>query len=113
LKFASRWTPRLTMEDWAPLRPFLSVVLIISTLFSIVFLQMEERRMGYAILKLTRDQKELMELKRGKEMNLAQLTRPQHVESLAQKKFTLKKISDKQIIHLTGSSLVVNAERKP
>lgn len=53
-------------EDLAQLKPFLSVLTICVTLFSIVFLQMEERRMGYAILKLTREQKSGIEKSREK-----------------------------------------------
>lgn len=84
------------------LKPFLSVLIIISTLFSIVFLQMEERRMGYSVLKLTREFKKVQEEKRVKEVTLAKVTRPQLLESMAQQKFTLKKIQANQIIHLSG-----------
>ncbi len=84
------------------LKPILSLVFIIATLFSIVFLQMEERRRGYAILKLTREQRQVIEEKRIKSMQLAKLTRPQHVERIAQSQFTLKKVQANQIIHMTG-----------
>ena len=84
------------------LKPFLSVLIIISTLFSIVFLQMEERRIGYSVLKLTREFKKVQEEKRVKEVTLAKVTRPQLLESMAQQNFTLKKIQANQIIHLSG-----------
>ncbi|MFS4458292.1 histidine kinase [Bdellovibrio sp. HCB2-146] len=77
-------------------------MLIILTLFSIVFLQMEERRIGYSVLKLTRQHKKVLEEKRAKEIALAKITRPQLLESVAQQKFTLKKVQANQIIHLTG-----------
>lgn len=83
------------------LKPILSLVIIIGTLFSIVFLQMEERRRGYAILKLTREQRQVIEEKREKSMQLAKLTRPEHVEKVAQSQFTLKKVQSNQIIHMT------------
>ncbi len=84
------------------LKPFLSVLIIIATLFSIVFLQMEERRMGYSVLKLTREYKKVQEEKRVKEVTLAKVTRPQLLESMAHQKFTLKKIQANQIIHISG-----------
>lgn len=84
-------------------KPFFSILFIIGTLFSLVFLQMEERRLGYAILKLTREQKTTLEEKRVKSMSLAKVTRPQHVEKVAQSKLTLKKAQSNQIIHLTGA----------
>jgi hypothetical protein len=64
---------------------------------------MEERRLGYAILKLTREQRQVIEEKRDKNMQLAKITRPQHVERMAQSRFTLKKVQANQIIHLSGA----------
>lgn len=87
------------------LRPFTSIVIIISSLFLIVFFQMEERRLGYQVLRLTKDYKRALSDYREKEIILVKLTRPQLLESLAQRKFTLKKVQSSQIIHLTGFSI--------
>ena len=105
----------MSSANFRQLKPFFSILLIIATLFSIVFLQMEERRMGYSVLKLTRQHKKVAEEKRVKEIALAKITRPQLLESVAQQKFTLKKIQANQIIHLGGpiaesSSKVVNKD---
>lgn len=89
-------------RDIRQLKPFCSVVLIIGTLFTIMILQMEERRMGYSVLKLTREFKKIQEEKRGKEISLAKVTRPQLLDHVAQSKFTLKKVQANQIIHLSG-----------
>lgn len=91
------------LEDWGPLKPFFSVMIIVASLLALVFLQMEERRMGYEILKLTREQRRLVEEKRIKEMKLAKMTRPQQVEKLASSRLTLRKVQASQIIHLSGS----------
>jgi hypothetical protein len=72
---------------------------------SVVFFQMEERRIGYAILKLNKEHRKVIEEKRVKTMQLAKLTRPQHIERVAESKLTLRKVQNSQIIHLTGSSL--------
>lgn len=98
---------KVPSSELEPLKPFLSVLLIVFMLLGIVFLQMEERRLGYVILKLTRDQREIVEQKRNKEMMLAKMTRPQHVEAMAQKKFTLKKVTNSQLIQLTGAPISV------
>lgn len=82
-------------------RPFISVCFIVFTLFSLVFLKMEERRISYAVLKLTREFKKVSEIKKQKEIQLAKLSRPQFVENMAKGKLTLKRATDKQIIHLT------------
>ena len=64
---------------------------------------MEERRLGYSLLKLTREQRLITEERRQKTVQLAKMTRPQQVEKWAQKQATLKKVQTNQIIHLTGS----------
>jgi hypothetical protein len=92
----------MSSQNFRQLKPFFSILLIIATLFSIVFLQMEERRMGYSVLKLTREYKKVYEEKRTKEISLAKITRPQLLDSVAQQKFTLKKVQANQIIHLGG-----------
>lgn len=91
------------MEKQLSLRPFLSVMTIILTLFAVVFLQMEERRMGYSLLVLNRELKKSVEDKRAKNIQLARVTRPQHVEQVATHKLTLKKVQSNQIIYLTGA----------
>ncbi len=94
----------LSREDLKPLRPFLSVFLIVISLFVVVFAKMEERRLGYAVLKLTREQRKAVADQRAKMVHLAKLTRPELVEKMAQNRLTLKKVQTDQIIHLPGSS---------
>lgn len=91
--------------DRKSFRPFVSVMLMIATLLGVVFLQMEERRLGYSLLKLTRVHREILEEKRSREIQLAKITRPQLVEHMAQQRFTLKKVSASQIIHLPGDGM--------
>ena len=84
------------------IKPVFSVAMIILTLFSVVFLQMEERRLGYSLLKLTRQYRQVLENKKNKEIQLAKATRPQWVEKLAASRFTLKKAEANQIILLSN-----------
>jgi hypothetical protein len=83
------------------LKPFLSVLFVISTLFGLVFIKMEERRLSYVVLKLTKEHKKTIEIKKQKELVLAKLTRPQLLENVATQKLTLKRVKQAQIIHLT------------
>jgi len=94
-----RWINR---EDLQPLRPFLSVFFIIVSLMIVVFAKMEERRLGYVVLKLNREQRLAAEEQRTRVLALAKITRPQHVEKVAQDRFTLKRVQNKQIIHISG-----------
>lgn len=93
---------KLKSSELSPLKPFLSVFFIITSLFIVVFAKMEERRLGYSVLKLTHDQRAAVEIKREKSVALAKQIRPQHVEKIAQDRFTLQKIQNRQIIHLMG-----------
>lgn len=94
----------MSSKNFRQLKPFFSVLIIIFTFFSLVFLQMEERRLGYSVLKLSREHKKILEDKQAREIQLVKVTRPQLLEHMAQSKFTLKKIQADQIIHLSGTT---------
>lgn len=83
--------------------------MVILTFFAIVFLQMEERRIGYMSLKLVRQHRQLLDQKRGLEIQLAKITRPQLLEKVAQDRLTLKRANAGQIIQLTGEGLKTGA----
>ncbi len=87
------------------MKPLISLLFIVITLFSLVFIQMEERRLGYQVLKLTQEHKKVIETKRIKTSNLAKMTRPQLIERTAQNQFTLKKVQTSQVIHLNSASV--------
>jgi len=103
----------MSSKNLRQLKPFCSVLIIIGTFFSLVFLQMEERRLGYSVLKLSREHKKVHEEKHVKEIQLVKITRPQLLEHMAQSKFTLKKIQADQIIHLSGTALTTTADLAP
>ncbi|MES3039009.1 MAG: histidine kinase [Bdellovibrionota bacterium] len=94
----------MSSKDIEHVKPFFSVLIVIGTLFVIVFLQMEERRLGYSLLKLNREHKLMVEAKRLKEIQFAKQNRPQLLDHVAQTKLTLKKIEPDQIVHLNGET---------
>lgn len=91
-------------EKSSHLKPFLSVVVIIISFMFIVFVQMEERRMGYEVFRLSKAHRIATEQNRLKKIELAKLTRPQNIERMAQSKLSLRRVQPNQIIHLTGVS---------
>jgi cell division protein FtsL len=93
-------------EDVERFKPFLSVSFIILTLFGLVFLKMEERRVSYEVLRKTREFKKTSESQKQKEIELARLIKPQYIENVAKEKLTLKRISPAQIIHLNPKEQV-------
>ena len=71
---------RMNSSDIRQLKPFLSLLIVIGTLLGLVFIKMEERRISYVVLKLTKEHKRVTEVQRQKEISLAKMTRPQLLE---------------------------------
>ena len=82
------------------LLPFLSVFFVIATLFSVVFCKMEMRRMGYSVLKLTREEHKIRDHQRLQMIQLARITRPERLQAVAQARLTLKRAESGQIIQM-------------
>lgn len=89
------------------LRPFISLIIIVGTLFSTVFFKMEVRRMGYLVLKENREYKTLQDEVRIKVMTYAKVTRPDRVRDFALSQLTLSDAQRGQIIHLTADRVAV------
>jgi hypothetical protein len=92
----------MNSENLNHFKPFCSVLIVICSLLAIVFFQMEERRLGYSLLKLNREHRFALEEKRDHEIKLAKITKPQLLDHVAQSRLTLKKLQSNQIIHLSG-----------
>jgi hypothetical protein len=88
-------------------KPFLSVIMIIATLFGMMFLKMDVRRMGYLVLKSTQEFRRLKDQQRMMTMEYAKQTRPDHVRKYAVSRLTLNDARNGQIIQLTGQKLAV------
>lgn len=94
-------------ENVFELKPFFSVLIIISTLFAVVFMKMEVRRQGYTVLKQTREYKILRDRYRNLVTQYAKITTPERVRKFAQTRLTLNDAKNGQIIQLTGQNLAV------
>ena len=101
----------MSTNEIRQLKPFLSLLFIITALLGIVFVKMEERRLSYVVLKLTQEHKKTIEIQKQKEIHLAKLTRPQLLENMATRKLTLKRATPSQIIHLTPIETVAGTQR--
>jgi hypothetical protein len=89
------------------MRPFISVTVIIATLFTVAFMKMEVRRLGYTVLKETRRFKLLKDEHRLKTMEYARITRPDHIRRYAISRLTLNEARNGQIIQMVGSRIAV------
>lgn len=83
------------------MKPFVSVVLLMIFLFSIAFVKMENRRMGYSFVKLAQKEKLMRLQRREKLVELAKMTGPQRVQFIATQRLPMKKAANNQIIQMT------------
>ena len=101
----------MSSRDMHQFKPFLSLLFVIVTLLGLVFVKMDERRLSYIVLKLTKEHKKTIEIQKQKEIILAKLTRPQLQENVAMQKLTLKRVLASQIIHLTPTESIARTTR--
>lgn len=99
-------------ENHNELKPFFSLAIIIITLFSIAFLQMEERRLGYQIFYLSKEVKKMEQERRLKEIELAKVTKPSYLMQVAKSKLTLKRPELDQIIHIAGPIKTYSSKKR-
>jgi hypothetical protein len=101
----------MSSSELRQLKPFISILFITTTLLGIVFVKMEERRISYSVLKLTKEHKKTIEIQKQKEIQLAKLTRPQLLENVATQKLTLKRATAAQIIQLNAVDVATRTNR--
>lgn len=89
------------------MKPFLSVFIVFSILFGVVFVKMENRRAGYLLLKLSREKRILDSEYHLQKMNFARLMRPDRVEKYASTYLELKRAGKTQVIQITSPRVVV------
>jgi hypothetical protein len=90
-----------------PILSLISVFIIIASLVTLVFLQMEVRRQGYIVLKQTREYKTLQDEHRLRIMRFAKIMRPERLRDLAVTKLTLNEVKSSQIIHMAGEKIAL------
>lgn len=81
--------------------PFASITLIVMSLLAMVFCKMEVRRMGYAVLQLSRTERQMRDHERLQMVQLAKITRPERLQAVAENRLTLRKPGYGQIIQMT------------
>jgi hypothetical protein len=92
---------------WTELKPFASVFIFIATMFSMVILKMEVRRMGYSVLRTTKEVRQLKDQNRLLSMEYARMIRPEHVRKYAMSHLTMNDARMGQIIQLTGQKIAL------
>jgi hypothetical protein len=85
------------------IKPFLSMTFILMTLFTLVYVKMENRRMGYVLLDLAQKEKMLTEKQRLSVARLANMTTTKRVRDIATSRMTFQSAKDGQVIRVAGS----------
>ena len=96
--------PNQRLKDFLP---FFSILILIATLFGLVFLKMEVRRMGYQVLKISNEYRKLQDQRRLMSMEYVRLTGPDRVRKYALKRLNLNDSRNGQIIQLAGQKLAM------
>ncbi|HVK61948.1 MAG TPA: hypothetical protein VM432_10375 [Bdellovibrionales bacterium] len=91
-------------REWAP---FISLGVAVICAFTVVFCKMEVRRMGYSVLKLTREERRMRDTERQQSIQLAKITRPERLQAIAEARLTLKKAQSGQIIQMTERGIAL------
>lgn len=89
------------------IKPFISVCIILSTLFTVVFIRMENRRMGYALFDLAQKEKQETQKQRLAVLNLARMTSPERVRKIATSQLTFQMAKEGQVIRIAGHGSAV------
>tara|TARA_Y100001958_G_C21212557_1_gene538149 strand:+ start:1515 stop:1814 length:300 start_codon:yes stop_codon:yes gene_type:complete len=97
----------MSQRVWNEIGPFLSVFIVVTTLFSLVFLKMEVRRHSYALWKATREYQKLQNHNRLSKMELAQVMGADRVRRVALSKLPLQEAQKGQIIQLDGGQIAI------
>lgn len=93
--------------DMDEFKPFISVLLIIITLFSVVFLKMEVRSQGYVVWKKARAYKKMRDSHRLKVIEYARLKNPIRLSRQLQGKITYVDTDMAQVIQISGDYIAV------
>ncbi|MGE0762617.1 MAG: histidine kinase [Bdellovibrionales bacterium] len=97
----------MSREAMDEFKPFLSLIILVGALFMVAFLKMEVRRLGYTVLKETKQHKVLKDQQRLRAMEFARVTRPDHIRRYAMSRLTLSEARNGQIIQLVGQRIAV------
>ncbi len=95
------------MNSQVQIKPFISVVIIIMTMFFLVFVKMEVRRLSYSVLHISQKEKLVKDKYRYKTIQLAQIMRTERIKHYAEIHLALNEPQKGQIIHFTGDRIAL------
>ncbi len=88
-------------------RPYISILIVVLTMFVMVFFKMETRRLGYTALKTNQEFQKVQDEFRLQSIAYAKIVRAERVRSFAVSQLTLNDARRGQIIQLTGQNIAL------
>ncbi|MDZ4663156.1 MAG: hypothetical protein SGJ18_16215 [Pseudomonadota bacterium] len=95
------------MNQQVQIKPFISIVIIVVSMFFLVFIKMEVRRLSYSVLHWSLKEKLLKDKYRYKTVELAQIMRTERIKNYAEVHLALNEPQKGQIIHFTGNRIAI------
>ncbi|NQY99765.1 MAG: hypothetical protein HRT45_03740 [Bdellovibrionales bacterium] len=94
-------------EKASHLKPYLSVWIIVTSLFLLVFFKMESRRLGYQAVKMNSHLKKVQTEYRSQSIQLAKSIRADRIKFYAMSQLTLEHAEKGQIIQMSGDNIAL------
>lgn len=98
---------KMVMKNYNHMRPFLSLWIVICSLFVLVFFKMESRRLGYQAVKLNSHLKKVQTEHRNQSILLAKSIRADRIKLYAMSQLTLEQAGKGQIIQMSGDKIAL------
>lgn len=92
---------------FSDLAPFLSLAMITCGLFSMALAKMEVRRLGYAIVQLSKEERRWRDEERSANLTLAKALGPERLEAMAGRRLTLRRPQQGEIIQMTENGVAL------
>lgn len=97
----------MSKQSVEQIKPFFSVLIIIFTLFLIVFVKMEIRRAGYVMWKDSKVEKRIKDKYYRLSVKVAQYTGPKRIHKYARAELDMQKANYGQIIHMSHQQVAL------
>lgn len=97
----------MNQKNISEFKPFVSIIIIIFVLFSMVFIKIELRSLGYTVLKKIRVYRSLQDNYYLQKIDYAKVISSDNLRRLAKSKLTLSEVEYGQIIQMAGENIAI------
>ncbi len=83
------------------MKSLMSLLAVLVTMFTVVFVEMEERRLNYVLLQKHRELRKVSQEQRLRELQWARSTKPQQLDKLAKQRLTMRRAEADRVVHFS------------